>query len=120
MDRVLEFHVAPSVDMEAMPATPLLTQSPSRPVGAKINHDESLAEPPIGRQPVAYYAICDLKYNRQADPGHRLKILELGSGLASRFSGHGQHIPIAYKCSYFLANSLDCGPLVDNKKMTHD
>lgn len=83
-------------------------------------HASTTLEPAVKKRPVAYFGIVDLKYDSRKDTGNTLKVLELGSGLSSRFSGDGEAVLQNYQQNFTLVRQLDRGALVDNKKMTHD
>jgi len=74
----------------------------------------------FSKKPAAFFGICDLKYDARLPPGRRVIVLELGNGRSSRFSGHGEHVRLAFEKNYRLVKSIDRAALVDNKKMTHD
>ena len=67
-----------------------------------------------------YFGIVDLKYDEREAVGKRLRILELGNGLASRFSGYGESCLDEFKNGFRLVRPLERNTLVDNKKFTHD
>jgi len=91
----------------------------SRASAAPICKDETSWE--LGkRRPAAYYGIVDLKYDKRRTPGQRVKLLELGNGRSSRFSGHGKHIASRWQEGYMLRKQIDRSNLVQNKKMMHD
>jgi tetratricopeptide (TPR) repeat protein len=86
--------------------------------------DDSLktldVEKPWHQKAVVYFGICDLKYKRDEPRGCRVKVLELGDGRFSRFSGHGEIIKTNFERCYSKGNMLDRRLLVGNKKVTHD
>lgn len=102
------------------------TAAPPVEGGAEGRHSgfESVSSPPsepsIRRRPAAYYGICDLKYDSRREYGQQIRVLELGSGRASRFSGDGGEIPRAYQRNFVMVRQLERALLVDNKKVTHD
>lgn len=78
------------------------------------------AELNSGPQEVCFFGIIDAKYDRRQHRGKGLRILELGNGKQSRFSGYGESILTAFQRDYRLAGQLERSALVDNKKLTHD
>mmetsp|Transcript_71075 Transcript_71075/g.123271 ORF Transcript_71075/g.123271 Transcript_71075/m.123271 type:complete len:820 (+) Transcript_71075:106-2565(+) len=103
---------APVEEGKPSPFEPDLDTTSMKP---SINFD-----PPVRKRPAAYFGIVDLKYDNRATEKHRLKVLELGSGRSSRFSGYGEDILNNYQRNYTLVKQLDRAVMVDNKKMTHD
>jgi len=81
--------------------------------------DESTCVPP--RTAALFWGICDIKYDPSAAEGQRVRILELGDGQHSRFSGHGKGITERFQSEYILDSvPLRRSVLVENKKVTHD
>ena len=72
------------------------------------------------RTPVAFFGVCDLKYDPTRARLQRIWVLEIGNGKSSRFSGHGEEIPRAFEQSYRLVRQIDRAWLTENKKMQHD
>jgi len=82
---------------------------------------QSRGLPPADKRLEAvYFGIVDLKYDARRPAGQRLRILELGNGKSSRFSGYGEPILKKFQEEYRLTEPLERSILVDNKKVTHD
>jgi len=72
------------------------------------------------RTTVAFWGICDLKYDSSKPLRERLKVLELGDSLASQFSHHGRSIKTKFQKTYIIKDSVKRQLLVDNKRIMHD
>ncbi|CAJ1397340.1 unnamed protein product [Effrenium voratum] len=70
---------------------------------------------------VAFWGICDIKYDPRAPPGRRVQVLELGDGRSSRFSHHGRFIKEKFDSQYCMARApIKRAVMTENKKFTHD
>mmetsp|Transcript_120345 Transcript_120345/g.212822 ORF Transcript_120345/g.212822 Transcript_120345/m.212822 type:complete len:641 (-) Transcript_120345:41-1963(-) len=70
---------------------------------------------------VAFWGICDLKYDPRLPEKDRIKVLELGDGRSSRFSHHGAAIKEKFDAMFCMdAHPIKRAVLVENKKLTHD
>lgn len=79
---------------------------------------EASSESPL---PVAFWGICDLKYDPRLPEKDRIKILELGDGRSSRFSHHGAAIKEKFDALFCMdSNPIKRAVMVENKKLTHD
>jgi len=72
------------------------------------------------RTPVAFWGICDLKYDSRKPMRERLKVLELGDSRSSQFSHHGSSIKTRFNNTYFVKDVARRQLLVDNKRIMHD
>lgn len=76
----------------------------------------------LGLTPVLFWGICDVKYDPRLPVGERVRVLELGDGRSSRFSGHGMATREKFRREYCLAfhylKRLDV--MMENKQLTHD
>eukprot|EP00746_Dinoflagellata_sp_MGD_P091297 gnl/MRDRNA2_/MRDRNA2_36184_c0_seq1.p1 gnl/MRDRNA2_/MRDRNA2_36184_c0~~gnl/MRDRNA2_/MRDRNA2_36184_c0_seq1.p1 ORF type:complete len:989 (+),score=186.91 gnl/MRDRNA2_/MRDRNA2_36184_c0_seq1:57-3023(+) len=71
--------------------------------------------------PVAFWGICDIKYDRRLPWCERIRVLEFGDGRSSRFSHHGQALKLKFDAGYRMDEKpIKRAVLVENKKLTHD
>lgn len=70
---------------------------------------------------VAFWGICDIKYDPRAPVGQRVRVLELGDGRSSRFSHHGRSIKDKFDSRYCMGRApIKRAVMTENKKFTHD
>ncbi|CAE7417434.1 dnc [Symbiodinium sp. KB8] len=70
---------------------------------------------------VAFWGICDIKYDPRASLRERIRVLELGDGRSSRFSHHGRYIKEKFDSNYCMARApIKRAVMTENKKFTHD
>eukprot|EP00933_Yihiella_yeosuensis_P038121 TRINITY_DN3207_c0_g2_i1.p1 TRINITY_DN3207_c0_g2~~TRINITY_DN3207_c0_g2_i1.p1 ORF type:complete len:114 (-),score=19.41 TRINITY_DN3207_c0_g2_i1:212-502(-) len=51
---------------------------------------------------VAFWGICDIKYDPRLPKQDRVRVLELGDGRSSRFSHHGRAIKEKFDAGYCI------------------
>lgn len=108
------------IDISSVKKMSKRPRAPSSSMSVRSSEYGSYPNGEVPRKPVVYYGICDLKYDDRRSEGDQVKVLELGNGFASRFSGSGEQIQKTYLGSYKIANKLDRELLINNKKLTHD
>eukprot|EP00930_Biecheleria_cincta_P031813 TRINITY_DN2205_c0_g3_i1.p1 TRINITY_DN2205_c0_g3~~TRINITY_DN2205_c0_g3_i1.p1 ORF type:complete len:601 (+),score=84.48 TRINITY_DN2205_c0_g3_i1:37-1839(+) len=70
---------------------------------------------------VAFWGICDIKYDPRLPKQDRVRVLELGDGRSSRFSHHGRVIKERFDAKYCMAATpIKRAVMTENKKFTHD
>lgn len=97
--------------------------SPHSHVGGSGRHhkDDGEGSSVDCRTSVAFWGICDVKYDPRVEKSERVKLLELGDGRSSRFSHHGGPIKERFDAGYRLDPSpIKRAVMVENKKFTHD
>jgi len=104
------------------PASPTPQQGRAQDgAGPQRSQSSPQLQPAPGRTEVVFWGICDIKYDSSLPPEDCVRVLELGDGRASRFSGHGSHIKESFDGGYFVSDTpLKRSIMVDNKKVTHD
>lgn len=86
-------------------------------VGALADDDKKVAS----LISVAFWGICDIKYDPRLPVRDRVKVLEFGDGRSSRFSHHGRAIKVKFESGYCMDPvPIKRAVMVENKKFTHD
>eukprot|EP00930_Biecheleria_cincta_P025479 TRINITY_DN18144_c0_g1_i2.p1 TRINITY_DN18144_c0_g1~~TRINITY_DN18144_c0_g1_i2.p1 ORF type:complete len:1046 (-),score=144.88 TRINITY_DN18144_c0_g1_i2:726-3863(-) len=78
--------------------------------------------PEMQKSAAVYWGILDLKYDPDQPLKSRVKVLELGDGRASKFSGYGAAIKESFNREHRLDknDAVNREVMVEDKKLTHD